>query len=140
MELYIIHRKAPWEFSVKMPFRHLKVENKIPAKSLSFSAFLAQTCSFPLPSCEWICLSMPRLFFSRFEVCGGDHSGGKKSTIKMQRGECGVRGTAARRRTGKNVHCLQQHANHWIPQRHFSGLEGAVDCCNVRTRIDSLEF
>ena len=35
---------------------------------------------------------MPRLSSSRFEVCGGDHSGGKKIYYKMRRGECGVRG------------------------------------------------
>lgn len=28
----------------------------------------------------------------------------------------------------------------YLGERHFGGLEGAVDCCNVRTRIDSLEF
>lgn len=37
MELYIIHGNAAWEFSVKMPFRILKVENNIPAKTVIFS-------------------------------------------------------------------------------------------------------
>lgn len=60
MELYIIHRKATWEVSVKTPFRHLKVENNIPpAKTLSRAAFPARTWSCPWPFCEWMCFSTP---------------------------------------------------------------------------------
>ena len=84
MELYIIHRKATWEVSVKTPFRHLKVENNIPpAKTLSRAAFPARTWSCPWPFCEWMCFSTP-----------GKHSPWPFGAALSDSSRCGITGKA----------------------------------------------
>ena len=82
MELYIIHRKATWEVSVKTPFRHLKVENNIPpAKTLSCAAFPARTWSCPWLFCEWMCFSTP-----------GKHSPWPFGAALSDSSRCGITG------------------------------------------------